>query len=506
VRSTAGVAAVRRDVPRFRSPSSGLLLGELDGPLESNQIESLRNLVDFEGKVTRWQRSRDRATAEEVIEAALLLGSPEEGNDAAAFIVSEVGDPEVRLLAETVLARPSGPHSRLALKDQGPDGPDVAVSIAKIRSRLKSDHHDVLAWLELGRLRLIFGQRDSARRALAVAHDLAPNSVLIARSVASGLVALGEPDVAHKILRTARSDGKNPLLLASEIATAALAGEKGPARKDAARVLSDDRFSLRTRSELAAELLTEAVVSSKSKAERRGIERLMTDPNENALAQVEWLTTDDKGLLSTRTLEAGASEALAYRLFTRGDLAGALLAAQGWLDDQPFSPDACCMVSSLLSTHEANFEASLAVARRGLRVQPAHPLLLAGEAYFLVETGQLREAAKVIRDVHAKKSLDRISEVALVATEGLLAFRSGSLDLGRAKYARAIHLAKTRNHPEQVQLARVMWAREELAHDRSEANRLIDGIKSPIGPVVKRWTGRVQELRLQVDSAPLVRR
>jgi Tfp pilus assembly protein PilF len=215
-------------------------------------------------------------------------------------------------------------------------------------------------------------------------------------------------------------------------------------------------------SEIASALGTLEMTHGTKKAKRLFVQALRA-PNDNSLAQVEWASHHMSGVSVTadQLAEASAAEARCLRAYEEGAWADVVMNGETWLSDQFFSLKAAMVSSYGAAVGLMDWRRSYDFASAGLNVHPNDVGLLNNAAYALIEMGQHSEAENLLRRID-RHELDDGTNVACLATNGLLAFRRGDVGLGREFYGRAIVRARRRRDVSSEAMATTMLAREEL--------------------------------------------
>ncbi len=189
----------------------------------------------------------------------------------------------------------------------------------------------------------------------------------------------------------------------------------------------------------------------------------LVSPTDNSVAQVEWASRLlPKFEVEARHLQTPRSfEARAWEHFEKSRWEETLKEANRWLVDEPFSvrPTELGTFVSLVPTE--NFKLAAKLAEHGLIANHEHPLLLNNLAVALASSGQAEEAMKIFKQIREPDINDPALNIARVATGGLISFRLGTSDLGRALYLGAIDMAVGANQGYTRALAWAFLAREE---------------------------------------------
>jgi tetratricopeptide (TPR) repeat protein len=213
-------------------------------------------------------------------------------------------------------------------------------------------------------------------------------------------------------------------------------------------------------SDLSAALATVEMSSGKHKIARQLFAKSMTAPSENALAQTQWASERDSKI----TIPAEAwripfpheAQALAARI--GGDWDTVLSASEKWLSDEPYSIRPAA-VGSFASFTDDQVRRSERLASMGLGSNPESRILLNNRAVARAYLGDLPGS---YADIKRALRLDKIEDPVLIATLGLLAYRSGRPDTGSRCYQHAIEIFISKKDKIAISLAILFWLREEI--------------------------------------------
>jgi tetratricopeptide (TPR) repeat protein len=230
--------------------------------------------------------------------------------------------------------------------------------------------------------------------------------------------------------------------------------------KHARKMLESGRFSPFQLSELASALGTLEAASGNRKSSRLLIGQSLQQPSENSVAQAAWLSRN-AGIATPAAMDVSQSaEAVAWEAFRTGDWNRSLDGTQKWLADQPFSSRPAIHGSLIASAIFENYDQAVEFAQSGLLSNLDDVSLYNNLAFALAQQGAVEQAKKVLRKVD-EGSLLPSQLIYIFATFGLIEFRSGHPEQGRALYRRSLETARAIKE-EKGELARVYLAFEEL--------------------------------------------
>lgn len=439
----------RQVIPRWHSPQSALHAGERDS-IRSNlrpRILPRRWLPLLSEQVQRGDIHADV----EIAELQFLLS--ESPLDVTAPVPPRISALWHRA-AEQLNARPPPRPTSL-------DGDWIAIeraNVAQLRAALVRYPQQPLMWSELARAYIVLGHDDKARRAMACAVQLAGRNAYVRRSAARMHLHLNDVAGALRAVRQHPNFLGDPRMLSAEIAIAARAGQPLHHAKRGLQMLKDTNFRPTYLSELAAALATVEMQAGKHKRSRALFAHSLQSPSENALAQVQWASEWDSTIVVPtdawdvpRSFEA---HALAARL--GGDWDAVLDDCELWLQDEPFATRPAILGSFATYTDKQSIRAerlatqALAANRNSV---PLHNNRAVARAYMGDITGALQ-------DIKYSLGCDGKNVPYLLATIGLIGYRSGDQELGEHGYHAALaQFVKDKDMPSAT-LASLFWLRE----------------------------------------------
>lgn len=429
----------RHLVPRWRSPSDAVRAGEIGGASPQDPSDLAPSAE--EARLRRRQFQRAHEVNQGVNEAAFeLLAAALAANDrslvAEAAEVLAASAPDISGIVE-MFDQPA------ALADSSPE-----IVIGNARRRLRASSRQPLAWLELGRGRLLTGQVDLAEQALRAARQLAPDHRLIVRAEARLYVHRNEHDRAHDLILNHPRTPHDPWLRATEVAVAELAERRSRFVGSSRTGLLAGDWAPKQASELAAAVATAEHLAGDERRARKLLPTAVSGGHDNALAQAQWLVNDglrmpDLPLDTTANQHIFGFEARARRAYYNGDWDIAHSQGQLWQRDQAFATLPARFLSLVAVVGLADPALSLQAAREGLRVNSDHAVLLNNAAFASLVAGDLAAAeADLLRATkHLHHDMAAGDRAALLATNGLLAYRLGDAEEGKRLYELAAAVA-----------------------------------------------------------------
>ncbi len=430
----------RKVLPRWRAPSESI-----DELVAVRAPEAMRVRSGWIEKLTLdFESSPNAASGRELSESAFILGRDlpkdlREKISEAGFIL-----PSISRSKDTHLISSS----------------DKSISQSKIqelRSILKNEPAQPLAWTELARYHLSRGNALKASKAMQCALSLAPENRYVLRSAARFFDLTGDPDQALHALKRSGRLSIDPWLLSADIA---LNGDqRSNSLKIGMRMLSEEAKAPRNLTELAAAVGTVEHNNGRHKSAKKMIAQSLLDPNENSIAQAIYISQQDgKIKLSDEILNRPLTyEARTRRHFADADWKESMQQSVKWLRDEPFDSRPA-LLGSALSFDRTLTQQAYDIATEGLSCLPNDALLLNNRAVAAAYLGDFRQA--LLDVAHALKF--NHNKPYLLATFGLIAYRLNYTEIGARAYGQAVSWLVQKKDRESTIRAYLFWLREAV--------------------------------------------
>ena len=262
-------------------------------------------------------------------------------------------------------------------------------------------------------------------------------------------------------------------------------------------MLTERRFSPVHISELASAIATLEFNHGNVKRSRQLFDLSLENPTENSIAQAAWasrqnssIRIDDKHLNRPNTYEARARF-----FYSKSRWKEVIKECELWLFDQPFSSRPCEYGSYVAAVALEDYKTCQRFTERGLIVNPADFTLLNNLAFARINLDDIEGAKEALSKID-RSQLSNGHQVVLQATQGLLAFRTGDVAVGRQLYLNARSEARKTQHQDDsklLALASVFHAIEEISQRVSdnkpmlfEALQAVKRVHDPIFRVLER--------------------
>lgn len=370
------------------------------------------------------------------------------------------------------------------------DIPADQARIGALRATLAKQPRQALAWTELSRHYLAQGSTEKSEKAMLCALDIAPSHRYVLRSAARLFAHMGEPDHAVYALKKSGRVLRDPWLLSAEIALHSVMQKSSSSIKSAQSMLEARAEAPRHLAELAAAMGSLEHKNGRSKHAKRLFSQSLEDPNENSVAQVLHVAQNDVSIKVPEQLlnRPHTFEAMARFAFANGQYEKSLHQFTRWLIDEPFDVRPA-VAGSCLSFDMNLAQKTIDIAGLGLRCDPHNSNLFNNRAVAYAYCGQLD---KSFADIQNALRLDR-SSPQLLATIGLLAYRSGADDLGLRMYSTAIGWLVQLKERTAAMRAYLYWLRESVRTGATSGEAELESVRT----AVLSWTKREQESEVQ---------
>jgi tetratricopeptide (TPR) repeat protein len=191
----------------------------------------------------------------------------------------------------------------------------------------------------------------------------------------------------------------------------------------------------------------------------------------------------------------GSFEATARTRYLKEDWEGSFVSCRDWLRDQPFSARPAIQLTYLAATPLGRLEDAISYGNLALIPNPKDATLLNNLAFAYASSGQTTEAETVLGRVEVGRLADH-EKIIVEATRGLIAFRKGNHELGRALYESAISLASSDSDNQRfVEWSHIYRSREEIMANTDRSGEALDTLRAiarrTSNPIAKLVTERI---------------
>jgi len=456
----------RTVIPRWKSPQGAIEAQTFD----KKQLSDRTALGDpwIKRLIAAFEQFPSPSTAHELYETALLY----KNDDCLSPAARELARPlrEAARLPEGMPLQYNASTARAAFDLVG-DSVDVheeaaRLEIHRLRRLLGETPDRPFCWSELSRNFLVVGEDEKAIRCMQAALKLATRNRYLYRAATRLFVHVQDPERALTLLRSGPGIGSDPWLLAAEIATATASKKTSRYIDIAKQSLLAPKLQEYQLSELAAAVGTVELMNGANKRARKLFNFSLVAPTENSLAQAQWaVEQESRILIPASAWQTPASyEAKTLALRRKRDWPNAISACAAWLAEEPFSIRPALVGSHMAfrPEHQRKMEQ---FATAGLRRDSDNFALLNNRAVARAYQGRIQDAYSDVQK--ALQHAPGRNDAHLMATLGLIAFRSGLPELGREYYELSIAWFSVEKKRASTAAAALYLAREEMRTNQS---------------------------------------
>lgn len=444
----------KRDVlPNWRSYNKTSCVGEFDASINTQFSVPFFSLDEY---VFAWNEHQGIPFAADLVSAAITNGQLNNPDvvKAARFIINHPDDcSNAQLLcAKKIIPKGNSEDTKrhLELKNKLSLLKDKEThyreSIRILKQQNEKYPYNAINYCELARYYANLGQLDKAKDMMEIAVHLAPSSRFISRSAARLFTHLDDLDRAHKVLVNNPWISKDPWIIASEIAVNSVRGRNSRFIKRGKEIISSGNYHPFSYSEMASAIGTLEIQYGSRKACRNYMNIALERPNDNSLAQAEWILSENKDLslhFGNYDYLKNKAEADCRYAYFKDDFTAALSSGIDWIADYPFDPNPIYFSAEMAYTFVKDYKTAIEIINLGLRANPNDAGLLNNLAYCYALLGDPKKAESILNKVDLKTmSFSNETKICLIATRGLIEYRKGQIENGYNLYLRAMTDAK----------------------------------------------------------------
>ncbi|MHB8087954.1 MAG: hypothetical protein ACYDH2_06845, partial [Anaerolineaceae bacterium] len=437
----------RRIIPRWRNSQISKRSRETNSLLEKkNNEDGISYIVEKKGI---WDNNKSLENAIDLVTCAFSQGFEKHAYEAADFILANKKDvfSEVVKIAELIRPKSSIAKNLLvpAINELVINMQDIFSQIHTLRLHLTNYPHNAFLWVDLAQAYIRINQIDQAQKSIAVAINLSPNNRFILRSATRMFIHLHEPDKANHLLLSRPITRFDPWLISAEIATSTIERKTSSLLKIGRDMILNQRFSPIHLSELSSAIGTVDYINGSMKIAKKMFQFSLIDPTENSVAQSMWAKRKNISIDNTIAINQTPKiyEAIVCKSFFECQWDTLIYYAKKWNADEPFSSRPAEMGSFAAADGKEDYQLAELFCRSGLIANPTDPTLINNLAFSLINQNRIEDAETILNSIK-NNVVTRSTEVAIKATEGLLNFRKGNLEIGKNKYLEAMSIAESK--------------------------------------------------------------
>ncbi|MES2560850.1 MAG: hypothetical protein V4590_13980 [Bacteroidota bacterium] len=483
----------RRVIPNWRDFNRTVRLGEL-----YNIQGNIKTQFDITRPVNDWNDTKTIGTAADLINSAFIAGKSDlkELNEAIDFVFKNKTDSSNSLA--DLIAKINQSNDRNS-KPEKSGIIDLEVDtfeefqthidnqlfyriINKTKNRALKELNNPIIWVELARLYSFIAQKEKAERAIKTALQLAPDNRFVLRSAVRFFVHFEEPEKALFFLRKSEMVKMDPWLVSAHISTSSLLNRFSPFIKTGFQLIKSKNHSNYSLTELASSLGTLEFFESGYKKAKPLFDLSILNPNDNTLAQLEWVSQEDSRFKFNPLIYSdvpNSFEAFALEQFEQGNWKEAFNNCIKWFLDMPYSKRPVLLGSYIASSLLRDTEAAIMLCEAGIKANPNDINVLNNTVYSMLQGNQYDKVKPYVEHFGRIKieDLPQENRITFIATLGLIAMRGENLDSGKKLYETAISYAERLGNNYLRDLAMLNYCRELILKKDVDYLKLITHIE-----------------------------
>lgn len=401
----------------------------LMNPIINLKEENLAN------KVKEWKKSKNYNLAGDILSQSLMSKN--------SYIVEDV---KKYLLSNS----PNDTILKWLFKDKVKSIKSNEERIEYNYKKLQLEPKDSLTWTDQSINFILLNNRDESLKCIEEALKINSNLGFILRNAARIFSITGDNNRSIKLLKNSEYYKFDPQILSAEIAFSQLENRKTNGIEIANKLILDNNYKNKEKSELASTLGTIEFIKGELKKSEKLFALSLLDPTKNSYAQYLWYKNDNEPLYK-RKIFIDSNEIQTHLYLNEDNFQKSLKYAINWKDDEPYSLRPYRVASDLSGELLGEYEKAYEILKAGLESQKVikadnfstkdEKILNNDLAYFLLKSNRVKEAEIYLNnflDVLNKSTKLNDSDCINIATIGLFAYKLKNDDLGRNLYRKSI--------------------------------------------------------------------
>jgi len=457
----------RRVIPNWRSFSRTLNLGELRYPKNISESKDKTNL-SIEDYLLDWEGSKSVSVAGDLISAAFVNGfiDNEKVKEAAKYILKnkkKATDSLVSIVQIILESTSKDPKNNFFIKKfKNFDPSDCHIKINKYKKLINNYPYNPIVYVDLSRLYLVLGLEKKSIKNMKIALHLAPGNRFVLRAAARLFSHFKQLEYIHDLIRKSELVNIDPWITSTEIALATILDKRSKLIKTGQSMINSSNYAWSSLTELASSIGTLEFLNGNRKKAKKYLKMAIISPNENSLAQIEWINNRDL-LLDINPSDYNINnnyEALALHKYLNQDYKTAFNHCEEWFCDLPFSKRPVLFGSYIAGSLLDKQRDAIEFLQAGFCSNPRDAEIINDLAYYLAIENKIQNAEKYMNQITDISDISTNTTICLTATQGLIFFRKGKISEGIDLYEKAIVSAKSSNNNHFIWLAKLNFARE----------------------------------------------
>lgn len=476
----------RNVLPSWRSFTRTLHFGELNDFTSERAYLALTKLT-IDDYLSSWGQNKTVPVAADLLSAAFVNGFIENPivKEAATFIYSNKNKSTNAMirLAESIL----NPTIEVQQKIMFPatiedciELNDIYNSIKQIKNKIDKYPMNPIFYVELSRMYSIIGIRQKAIQNMTIALHIEPENRFILRAAIRLFTHFGLQEYIHDIIRKSEIVKNDPWITSAEIALATMTKRSSLFVKKGLQMIKSGDFSHASLTELASSIGTLEFLNGNRKKTKHLLKTALIAPNDNTLAQVEWILNRDC-LFETNPADyliENKYEALALDNYHNDKWNEALENSVAWFCDLPFSKRPAVFGAHIADSILDKPEFGRKLLLKSLIAHPNDAQIINNLVYNFALANEIPEAERYLQRLPNLSNVERTSKICLTATCGLILYRKGLIEQGRKLYYKAIEETKAIRNKHLNLLAKLNFAREEILCKSDTIEAIMNEVKT----------------------------
>lgn len=481
-------------IPNWRDYSRTLKMQEL-----ANKNQPLIHDMDIFRPINDWRNEQNIGIAADLVNSAFISGKTDfpELNEAIQYILDNTQSRSLIGLAHSINGINQSSNrigdeilgSNIELNADNlhelsfPEDDKLFRLIKLTKFKAIQQLYNPIPWVELARLYSVFGQSAKAEKAMMIAVNLAPDNRFVLRSATRLWAHLEEFEKAIYYLKRSEATSRDPWLISAHIATSSLMERYSPFIKNGMNIIASKNFSNYDLTELSSSIGTLEYDGGAFKKSKELFSLSMLSPNDNSLAQLEWLSKRDSQIEFNPfayTSVLNPFEAFAIEDKAKNRWKSAFINTVKWFFDLPYSTGPVLMGSYIASSFLKDQQLALMLCEAGLKANPGDYSILNNIIYAHALNNTIQECSHHIEAFQRIKIEDLPDEwkVTYIATNGLIAFKKGNIELGHKLYLTAYEWATKQDNIFLQVLALVNHLRELILNNNPQKHEIYQKLNS----------------------------
>ena len=165
------------------------------------------------------------------------------------------------------------------------------------------------------------------------------------------------------------------------------------------------------------------------------------NPSHNVVTHSEWIAREHfPSMMEIAEKKFAESvEARTWQQYANLQVDEAIVLAHEWALEEPYAKNAFCL-GSFLAFHKNDYNSGIKILENGLKAAPHDFMLQNNLCFGLLKANRVNDAE--IEFARMPRAESPVSQVIFSATNGLLEFKRGNIELGRNLYFESVMKAK----------------------------------------------------------------